>query len=107
MCLEVFVQLHRNNPKQIGSHRLESSSGLKLRKVKFEGRSALHVSTDGTSSCGFLSDEAEFEATTWSLSHQYLEPLANVVETPAEERVAFYFLARWLTGERPREIAFV
>jgi hypothetical protein len=107
MCLEVLVQLDPTGPKPIGADRLEAVSGLKLRKVKLDGHTAFHVSTDGTCSCGFLSDDAVFDSDRWLFSAGQLQALTKLVEALKSEKVKFRFLAHWLGGERQRSAANV
>lgn len=107
MCLEVLLQLDPTGSKPIGPKRLEAASGLRLKKTKWDGNTALHVSTDGTCSCGLLSDDAEFDSERWRLAPDWLEALTKLVEALRSERVKFRFVVHWLGGERQRGVAKV
>ena len=104
MCLEVLVQLEPSAKAAISPPSLRAASGLAIREVKFEGRTAFHFSTDGTCSCGFLAAGCEPEGELWTFNEDASELLARVIEALAAKGRNFDFLAHWPGAERPRRI---
>jgi len=102
MCLEILATISPDAKGRISADRLSEITGLKVTSRKVKGVSALHFSVTGGCSCEFLSDDAEFEAETWALSETHLPALAQAISALCGECKEFSFIARWLTGERPR-----
>jgi len=96
------VQLEPSAKAPIGSPSLRAASEFAIRRVKFGGRTAFHVSTDGTCSCGLLAAGCEPEGELWTFTDDALEPLARVIEALAAKGRNFDFLAYWPGAERPR-----
>lgn len=101
MCLEVLVQVEPSAKGPIGPPSLRAVSGLSIRKIKIEGRTAFHLSTDGTCSCGLLAAGCEPEAERWTFTEEALDALARVVEALAAKGRNFDFLAHWPGAQRP------
>ena len=102
MCLEVLVQMEPSVKGHIGPTTLRATSGLSVRKIKSDGRTTFHISTDGTCSCGLLAAGCEPEAEHWTLTEDAVESLARLVEALATKGGNFDFLAHWPGSERPR-----
>ena len=102
MCLEITATIASDAKARISAKRLSELSGLRVASYKKDGLSALHFSVTGGCSCEFLSDNAEFESETWVLASDHLPALALAVSILAKETGRFSFIARWLSGERPR-----
>ena len=107
MCFEVLVRVGPSAKTPISPPGLRGASGLAIRKVEFEGRTAFHVSTDGTCSCGLLAAGCAPEGERWTLTEDALEPLARIVEVLAAKGRNFDFLAHWPGEERPRRTEIV
>jgi hypothetical protein len=102
MCLDVLVRVEPSAGATIGPPTLRAVSGLAVRKVTFEGRTAFHVSTDGTCSCGLLAAGCDPEGEFVALNEDALESLARIIEALSSKGKSFDFLATWTGGERPR-----
>ena len=102
MCLEVLIQLDTSTKGPIGPSTLKVVSNLAVRKIKHEGQTAFHISTDGTCSCGMLAAGCDPEAERWTFTDESLDPLARIIEALATKGRSFRLLAYWLGSERPR-----
>lgn len=104
MCLDITATIAPDAKARISAKRLSELSGLRIASHKNDGLPALHFSVTGGCSCEFLSDNADFESETWALDADHLPALALAVSILAKETGRFSFIARWLTGERPRRM---
>jgi hypothetical protein len=102
MCLDVLVRIEPSTRATTGPPTLRAVSGLAVRKITFEGRTAFHVSTDGTCSCGLLAAGCDPEGEFLALNEDALESLARIIEALSSKGESFDFLAYWIGGERPR-----
>ena len=102
MCLEIIASISQDAAGRISAGRLSEVATLAVSSRKIEGQGALHFAVTGGCSCEFLSDEAEFDSETWTLSPAHLPALASAVTSLTKECRKFSLLAHWLGGERPR-----
>jgi hypothetical protein len=100
MCLEVIATIAPNAKARISARRLSELSGLTISSCRFEEKPGLHFSVSGGCSCEFLSDDAEFEAASWSLAAAHLAALTKAVAALSSECEHFSLVAHWLNGER-------
>lgn len=102
MCLEVLMQVEPSAKGPIGPPALGATSGLSVRQIKVDGRTAFQISTNGTCSCGLLAAGCEPEAEHWTFTEEATESLARLAEALAAKGRTFGFLAHWPGQERPR-----
>jgi hypothetical protein len=102
MCLEIIASIAPDAKGRISADRLAGLSGLAVSARKVAGAPVIHFAVTGGCSCEFLSDDAEFESETWALDSAHLPALSQAVLSLFRECKDFSFIARWLTGERPR-----
>jgi hypothetical protein len=102
MCLEILVRVEPSARGPIGPPGLRAAAGLSVRKIKSDGRTAFHISTDGTCSCGLLAAGNAPDGEHWTFADDSLDPLAKMVEALAAKGRIFDFLAHWPGTERPR-----
>jgi hypothetical protein len=102
MCLEILVRVEPSARGPIGPPGLRAAAGLSVRKIKSDGRTAFHISTDGTCSCGLLAAGNAPDGEHWTFADDSLDPLAKIVEALAAKGRIFDFLAHWPGTERPR-----
>jgi hypothetical protein len=102
MCLEVVATIASDAKGRISARRLSELSGLSVSSCRFEDKPALHFSVSGGCSCEFLSEDAEFEAESWSLAAAHLPALSKAVVALGSKCERFSFIAHWLNGVRSR-----
>jgi hypothetical protein len=102
MCLQILVRVEPSARGPIGPPGLRAATGLSVRKIKSDGRTAFHISTDGTCSCGLLAAGNAPDGEHWTFADDSLDPLAKIVEALAAKGRIFDFLAHWPGTERPR-----
>ena len=61
MCLEIIASIDAIPGKGVGARRLSRETGLRVTKVRFEERPALHFAVSGPCSCEFLPDAYDSE----------------------------------------------
>ena len=103
MCLEIIVQIPKENKNRVGAKRLSELSGLHVSKVTYNKEPALHFSVNGGCSCDFLYDNADWDSPTWLLLKDELPSLEKAIAVIGKESKKFLFLAHWLDGEAPKE----
>lgn len=103
MCLEVVAQIAPDAKARISAQRLSDLCGLRVSKVRFEGKPALHFSVFGGCSCDFLPEGAEWEPPTWTLDPTHLPALEKAIVVLGGECRRFSFVVHWLNGDRLRE----
>ena len=101
MCLQIVASVPADAKTRISPDRLSALTKLSVGRSELGGRAALILSVTGGCSCEFLSDEAQFDCSEWSLASEHLPALANAVRVLSRECGAFTFVAHWLSGERP------
>jgi len=98
MCFELFIV--PTIPSKASPERLSRSSGLYVEKQRRPVAGALHVSVDGSCSCSLLSDDADWEASTWQLDPEVLRGLERTLRLVHDEAGGFTFQALWM-GDSP------
>lgn len=115
MCLVIWVKTDAADRDTLAAAaRKASAAGL---RVEMESRSwwpwarrapaLATITEDGGCACGLLSDDADWNADTWLMRPEILEPLARTLQILADEGPATLFLEALWAGDAPLETARV
>ena len=98
MCFELYMV--PTIPNKISPERLSKTSGLRIEKQRRPVAGALHVSLDGGCSCSLLSDDADWDKSTWDLDPDVLDGLSRALRLLHDAAGGFTFHALWM-GDLP------
>jgi hypothetical protein len=104
MCLEIIAAIGPDAKRRISSQRLSRLTGLAVSPRQFNGTPALHFAVSGDCSCDFLSNDLVPGSETWALVPSHLDALTQAISALGRECKRFYFIARRISAERPRQI---
>jgi hypothetical protein len=105
MCIEIIAAIAPDAEARVSPARLSKISGLNVSPRKFNGGPAYHFSVTGDSSSDLLASGARAGSSVCALAPTHITALSQAVALLGQECRRFFFIARWVSSDHPRQIA--
>ena len=104
-CLEIIIAMGPDARRPISSERLSRLIGLTVSVQTFNGNPALRFAVSGDCRNDLPGSDAAPSAEFWALAPNCLPALKQTIAALGRECKRFYFVARRVSAEQPRQIA--